>query len=254
MKPLFSPTGEADARPEGLIRRVRHELVRRDLNVTTTERLSEGLYGVTVGGPDLDGFTSLSFDDHVKLFFNDTAGQPQRRDYTPVRYNAARNELTLIFALHDGGAASDWAQTLRMGDVVSIGGPRGSMIIPDDLDWYLLAGDLTAWPAIARRLEELPEGKPTVVIVQSTHASDALALPRRQGMALRHVHSSTAMLQAAREVALPAGEGFAWCAGEASSMASLRDLLLNERGLPRSHVKASAYWKPGASDFHENLT
>ncbi|GAA6141618.1 siderophore-interacting protein [Hydrogenophaga sp. 5NK40-0174] len=230
----------------------------RDLAVVSTERISDGLHAIKVGGPALARFTSLSFDDHVKLFFDDAKGQAQRRDYTPVGFDENRNELTLIFAVHDGGAASDWALRLQPGDAVKIGGPRGSMIIPENLGWYLLAGDLTAWPAMERRLQELPEGTPTVVILQSKDASDLAALPQRPNMVARHVRTGSDMLQAARELPLPSdeasGNGFAWCAGEAGTMAKLREVLINERGLPRTHVKASAYWKPGAEGFHETLS
>ena len=54
--------------PVSRVVRVRHELVRRRLTVRHTRRLSPHLLAVTAGGPELAGFTSLSFDDHVKLF------------------------------------------------------------------------------------------------------------------------------------------------------------------------------------------
>ena len=243
-----------DDRQSGLIRRVRHELVRRDVRAVRTGRLSPGLQAVTFGGASLAGFTSLSFDDHLKFIFNDADGQEQRRDYTPRHFDADRNELTLVFALHDGGAASDWAQRAQIGDAAVIGGPRGSMVIPDQLDWYLLAGDATALPAIARRLEELPAAAQTVVLLQTGDAQDRTLLPARAGLSSRWLPDAAALVDAARAVALPEGEGFAWGAGEAGTMAQLRDVLITERGLARSHVKVSAYWKPGASDFHEDLT
>lgn len=243
-----------EAGAASLIRRVRHELVRREVRVLRTTALSPALQAVTFGGPSLAGFTSLSFDDHVKLFFTDAAGHEHRRDYTPLRYDPARLELTLVFALHAGGAASDWAQSAQVGDTAVIGGPRGSMIIPDDLDWYLLAGDATALPAIARRLEELPARAQTVVLLQTPHEQDTQALPQRDGLTLRWLPDAGDLVAAARELMLPPGEGFAWCAGEASTMARLREVLLTDLGQPRSHVKVSAYWKPGAADFHEDLS
>jgi NADPH-dependent ferric siderophore reductase len=247
------PSTASTERPPGLLRRVRHELQRRDVRVRHVQPQGPGLQAVTFGGPALASFVSLSFDDHVKFIFTDAAGQEQRRDYTPRHVDPARNELTLVFALHEGGAASAWAQRARVGDAAVIGGPRGSIIIPDDLPWYLLAGDATALPAIARRLEELPAGTPTTVLLHTPQEQDLHALPERPGLQLRWLPSDQALCDALRTVDLPAGDGFVWCAGEAACMARLRDILLNERGLPRSHVKVSAYWKPGASDFHEDL-
>ena len=247
------PSPASTERPPGLLRRVRHELQRRDVRVSRVQPLGPGLQAVTFCGPALASFVSLSFDDHIKFIFTDAAGQEQRRDHTPRHFDAARQELTLVFALHEGGAASDWALRAQVGDAAVIGGPRGSIIVPDDLPWYLLVGDATALPAIARRLEELPAGTPTLVLLHTPHAQDPQALPERPGLQLRWLPTGEALCDAVRTVELPAGDGFVWCAGEAACMARLRDILLNERGLPRSHVKVSAYWKPGASDFHEDL-
>lgn len=249
----MSFTSHAGDRPPSPIRRVRHELKLRPVTVRRTARPSPGLIEIVFGGDALDGFTSLSFDDHVKFFFTDAQGQEQRRDYTPRHFDAERRELTLVFALHEGGAASGWAHRARPGDTATIGGPRGSMIIPDDLDWYLLAGDATALPAMARRLEEHPAGTPTTVLLHTPHPQDADTLRGRDGLALQWLPEAAGLEAAARYLELPAGQGFVWCAGEAAAMARLRDVWVNERGLPRSHVKVSAYWKPGAEGFHENL-
>lgn len=239
--------------PPGPTRRVRHELLRRDVRVRHVRPLGPGLLAVTFGGPALASFVSHSFDDHVKFIFTEADGQEHRRDYTPRHFDTVRQELTLVFALHEGGAASAWAQRARAGDAAVIGGPRGSIVIADDLPWYLLAGDATALPAIARRLDELPAGTPTTVLLHTPHEQDQQALPQRPGLNLRWLPSGEALCDAMRTVDLPAGDGFVWCAGEAACMARLRDILLNERGRPRSHVKVSAYWKPGASDFHQDL-
>ena len=47
--------------------RVRHELVRRDVQVARVEAISPHFLAVTFSGAALDGFTSLSFDDHLKF-------------------------------------------------------------------------------------------------------------------------------------------------------------------------------------------
>ena len=77
------------------------------------------------------------------------------RDYTPRRYDLDTLELDIDFVLHGDGPASTWAEQAKPGQFLHIGGPRGSMIVPDIFDSYLLIGDETALPAIARRLEGL---------------------------------------------------------------------------------------------------
>lgn len=235
------------------VRRVRHDLLRHEVRVHEVARISPGFIAVTLGGPTLGRLVSLSFDDHIKFLFQDPSGQEHRRDYTPRHCNPDQGEVTLEFALHEGGLASDWARRARVGDAAVIAGPKGSMIAPDDLDWYLLAGDATALPAIARRLEEVPPGTQVLAFVQLDSGDDARALQTRADLRLHWLASADALCEAVRAQALPPGEGFAWCAGEASLMVRLRDILQQTHGVAHDHLKVSAYWKRGAADFHEHI-
>jgi NADPH-dependent ferric siderophore reductase len=70
---------------------------------------------------------------------------------------------------------------------------------------------------------------------------------------LQWVSNEAQCLAAVRAWQRPAGEGFAWCAGEAASMAALRRVLVEEQGVERHAVRAAAYWKRDAVAFHENL-
>ncbi|MCY1557980.1 Siderophore-interacting protein [compost metagenome] len=60
-------------------------------------------------------------------------------------------------------------------------------------------------------------------------------------------------LDAVRALTLPAGEGFVWCAGEATAMQVLRRVLLEEKGVDRHALRASAYWKRGTQAHHGQL-
>ena len=57
--------------------------------------------------------------------------------------------------VHDEGLVTGWAQTDCVDDVVGLGDPRGSFAVPDDATWVVLAGDLTALPAMARIAEQV---------------------------------------------------------------------------------------------------
>ncbi|MDE2608833.1 MAG: SIP domain-containing protein, partial [Burkholderiales bacterium] len=70
---------------------------------------------------------------------------------------------------------------------------------------------------------------------------------------VRWVTGADAFLATLGALRLPSGEGFAWCAGEAAVMAKTREILLREHGLPKEAMRVAAYWKQGASSFHEHL-
>ena len=232
------------------IRRVRHELHRREVVVTRVEPLGAHFAAISFHAESLAAFLSLSFDDHVKFMFAGANGDEVRRDYTPRRFDAQARELTIEFALHGDGAASDWARRAQPGDKAVIGGPRGSMIIPMDYDWHLLVGDLSALPAMRRRLEELPAGA-RAIVVAAAPAGDRL--PFAGAPEVHWIEDGGALAETVRALALPPGEGFAWAAGEAQDMKRLREVLVNDKGQPKEAMRVSAYWKRGVADHHENL-
>ena len=235
------------------VQRVRHELKRRELAVVRVEALGPHFVSVTFAGESLADFVSASFDDHVKFMLDADGPAPVRRDYTPRRHDAAARELTIEFALHGDGPAADWAAQAKPGQRATIGGPRGSFIVPVDFDWHLLVGDETALPAITRRLEELPAGTRAIVIAQVADDRDRRTFTSAAELSVQWVCSDDALIAAVRALALPAGEGYAWCAGEAGVMATLRRVLVDERGHDRHAIRAAAYWKRGAVAHHENL-
>lgn len=234
------------------IERVRHELRRREVDVAEVSALGAELIRVTFTGEALSDFVSLGFDDHVKVFFGAPDGDGARRDYTPRAYDPAKRELTIDFALHGDGVASDWARRAVVGQRLVIGGPRGSMIVPTDYDWHLLAGDVTAVPAIARRLEELPTDARALVLVQLADDAPLRHLRSSPRVTLQRVATASDLLTALRALELPPGDGYAWAGGEAATMAQLRAILV-EKGQPRDAMRVAAYWKRGAMAHHEDL-
>jgi NADPH-dependent ferric siderophore reductase len=235
-----------------LVQRVRHELKLRELEVAGVDALSPGFLAVRFQGEALADFTSLGFDDHVKIVFDGADGVQLRRDYTPRRFSREARELVIEFALHGDGAASDWARAAKVGDRLLVGGPRGSMIVPLTLGWHLLVGDATALPAISRRLEELPADSRTFVFVLAEEA-DRRAFADAAQAEVQWLASNEALLAALRALALPAADtGFAWGGGEAALMAQVRQVLV-DKGVPKQHMRVSAYWKQGVADHHEDL-
>ncbi|MFT4269263.1 MAG: siderophore-interacting protein [Xenophilus sp.] len=276
----FSQPGAAHApHPERLPRRVRHTLRFRRLSVLRTERVTPHLIRITFGGADLEGFASPGFDDHVKLFFPDpatgrlalpTAGpdgplwpegaKPLMRDYTPHHHDAAAGTLQIDFALHDAGPATAWAERAEPGDLLGVGGPRGSFIVPMAFDWHLLAGDDTALPAIARRLGELPAGARALVLAEVDGPADEVPLPTAADARIVWVHRSAApagtaeppLLAALRGTPLPSGDFHAWIGCESAVAKALRAHLVDECRANPKWIRASGYWRRGAAGTHDS--
>src|SRR5258705_10509348 len=117
---LSSPVAApVDADPRAPTR-VRHQPRRRELDVLRVEEIAAHMIRVTLGG-DLDGFTSLGFDDHVKLFFPigsvGADGEPEfaSRDYTPRRYDPAAKTLDIEFFINDARPPTRWAEQSKPG-------------------------------------------------------------------------------------------------------------------------------------------
>ena len=182
----------------------------------------------------------------------------RERDYTPRAYDAERCELTIDFALHDAGPATVWALAAKPGDELQIGGPRGSMVVADDFDFYLLIGDETALPAIGRRVEALRAGVPVFTIVVVDGPEEAQRFETRADWrpvwVYRDSESDAELLRAALWAwTAPQGDGYVWIAAEAKVARALKDYMLGERSHPKAWLKASGYWVDGKAGVSEKF-
>ena len=239
------------ATPSPTTTRLRHETRRRSLTVLATERVTPNMLRLRLGGADLAGFVSASPTDHVKLFVPDGAGGQVMRDYTPRRFDVAAGWLDIDFALHDAGPATLWALRAKVGDVAEIGGPRGSQVIGGPIAEWLLIGDETALPAIARRIAELPAGTAVTSIVAIPTAADRQEIITRahhQAIWVTRADPTDAapLLAALAEVPIRPAQ-FVWIAAEAGVARALRDAAL-ARGTAPEWMRAGGYWVAGEAD------
>lgn len=247
------------------IHRVSHEIKSRRLEVLRVVDITPRMRRITLGGEQLAGFVSLGSDDHIKLLFAQNAAeqaalesptfsvkgegpQPAMRDYTPRRIDLSRGELDIDFVLHGDGPASTWAEQAKPGQHLHIAGPRGSMIVPDMFDSYLLIGDETAIPAIARRLEELPPGRKVLAVIEIADAHEQQALDSAADVqVIWVVRGQDELLATVRELQVPKGSLYAWVATETKLSRQVRRVLLDEHKLNDEFVKAVGYWRADGS-------
>ncbi|MER6719692.1 siderophore-interacting protein [Streptomyces halstedii] len=249
----------------------------RKVEVVRTAPVGSGLLRVTLGGEGAEGFEAHAPDEHVKLIFPEPDGTlrlpepngamlrwprpvPTSREYTVRRYDPASGEIDIDIAWHDGGLASDWASAARPGAVVHVAGPPGGLIVPPTYDRYLLAGDITALPAVARWLEEMPRTARGWAFVEVADASQEIELWAPEGVEVRWLHrgdrpagAGDALERAVTAVTVPEGERvYVWVAGEAGQIKPLRRWVRDELRLEKADYDITGYWKRGVADFDED--
>ncbi|MGW0044199.1 siderophore-interacting protein [Rhodococcus sp. NPDC003348] len=254
-------------------RRLDLPIVLRELRVVRTTEVTPRMRRITVGGEQLEGFRSGEFDvtafrtegadDYVKIFLPEEGETepvlpeqhdghlhwprkpaPVARAYTVRRFDPVTGELDLDFVVHGHGVAGNWARDAKPGDVLHLAGPKVSTIPPTGADWWLLAGDETALPAIGRYVDTHadPAILHAVVLVDGPEEEQAdltgvTWVHRREGVA-----DAKLLADAVRQIAPATGEGWMWIAGEAAIVRELR-AVAKELGVPKQLLDASGYWR-----------
>lgn len=175
------------------------------------------------------------------------AERPLMRSFTVRSYDPGSGLMAVDFVLHgDDGPATRWARAAGPGDVAGMVGPSSAYARPlPEAGHLLLAGDESALPAIGTILEALPAGARATVCAEVADAAEEQRFDSAAEVTVRWVHRDRgeSLLDAVRSAALP-GDGVAgWLAGEAGTVRALRRHLVEERGLPRSAVEFSGYWR-----------
>lgn len=225
---------------------VRHELVRRTGRVTRVQPVAGSLVRITLTGEDLEGFRADGPADHIRVGF--PGGET--RDYTP---SASRpGELDVDFVVHgDEGPATRWARTAAPGDELTIGGPRGSRLVPSGMTRLVIVADASALPAAARWVRMAPAGVPIVALLR-VDPSETEYLPPNNHLRVQVVADDAALDTAFRALEPDDDGTFYFLAGEAGALVPLRRYLRRELRLPPDRMQVSGYWRRGVAglDHH----
>ncbi|MGO4338088.1 DUF2218 domain-containing protein [Labrys sp. KB_33_2] len=243
----------------------------REMRVRQVTQVTPLIRRITLAGEDLQRFTRDGI--HIRLLIP-PAGldkpewprparngrriwppeerRPTQRLYTIRRIDAAAGEVDVDFVLHgDAGIASGWAARAKPGDIVGMLGPGGGEI--DEADWYLIAGDETAIPAIARIFEAMPAEARGIALIEVADADEIQALVPPAGVELKWLlrdgcpaGESGLLAEAVIAVPLPSEGRFqCWLGAEAETARRLRHHWREVLQLPKHAVSAVAYWHRG---------
>ena len=243
----------------------------RRVRVTRVEQLSPRMVRVTFTGDDLAAFAWNGPAAHIKLTFPEEGQseppmpQPDgprvttMRTYTPRRFDPAIPELDVDFVLHGEGPASNWAAQAQAGQALLLAGPGPNYQIDPGVDWFLLAGDEAALPAIETILDALSANTRARVVLEVADKGEERTLSSAAQLDITWVHhdaqsrqADTALEAALHTVELPAGNGRIYVGCEAAAMRRIRAHLLQERGLDPATIVTRGYWKLGAVDYTDH--
>ena len=246
----------------------------RMARVLRTVRLTPNMHRVTISGEELAAFPEGQEGAHIKLmlpapsqseseFAAQLAAGPRRpitRTYTIRHHRPDLGEIDIDFALHDEGRACKWALEAACGDFIAIAGPSPKKMTDFAADWFLLAADMTAIPAAAAALEDMPANAQGHAVFEIASWVDRQPISAPPGISIDWLVAPASgvavepQLEAMRALPWRNGRPGIFVAGESSVMKSLRQFLTEERGVERKAMYASAYWKVGLrEDQHRKL-
>jgi NADPH-dependent ferric siderophore reductase len=234
--------------------------------VKRVAHLTPRMVRVTFSSPELADFAWNGPAAHIKLIFGlppadasappvADAPRPTMRTYTPRRFDPEARELDVDFVLHGEGPAAKWASQAAVGQTLTIAGPGRNYVVDPSADWFLLAGDDSAIPAIATILETLPPSATATVFIEVVDGEDEVELPSRPNVTVTWLHRGSdprhagGPLEASlRNFPMPPGSGRIYVACESGAMRRIRALFLTDKTINREHLVTRGYWKLGEVD------
>jgi len=228
---------------------------RHHFTVRRTERLTDHLIRVHLGGPGFETFQPSEFtDSYVKLLFAGPDGEAART-YTVRAVDTEARTIAIDFVYHgDEGLAGPWAAAAKPDDSIDLFGPGGAYAPRADADWHLFAGDASALPAISAACAALPADAVGRAFVEVPGPADELDFARPEGVELTWVHSDgvtpgAALAKAVRAEPWRDGQVHVFIHGEAQAvMHDLRPYIRRERDVPAEWASISGYWRPGRTE------
>lgn len=190
----------------------------------------------------------MEFRDGEWDYFDPTDA-PEGRNYTVRRRGPGPQQVTCDFVLHRRGVASDWARRVAVGEQVVLSHAR-SWYRPDSTaEWQLLIADLSGLPALARILDELPDGANASAIVEVADEADLAYLPERSGVRFvtsigtGNGYAPSRLTELAMAHGHSEGRGYCWFAGEAQATREVRKYLRRDHGWVADQYDIVGYWR-----------
>jgi NADPH-dependent ferric siderophore reductase len=243
-------------------------------SVVRSARISPHFVRVTLGGPDLARFVPLGFDQWMRLMIpvssearfdnlSPTFGlkgylryltlprgtRPVIRNYTVRSFRPDPCELDIDFVVHGTeGVAGPWAASVGPGERVAfIDQGCGWRPVPSASS-FLLVADESGLPAVAGVLRDLPRSAVGHALVELFDLDDRQEVSAPPGVTVEWLERSpnsapgSLALAVLASLPLPADPPYVFAVGEQALATGARRHLV-ARGVPKSHITFSGYWR-----------
>lgn len=247
----------------------------RVMEVVSTTNITPHMRRVRLKGDDLQRYARGGL--HIRLLFPPkTVAEPKwpvmgedgrpvwpdgdyqltARVYTIRAVDVIAGHVDIDMVVHgdDSDApGSNWAMNTKPGDIVGMTGPGGGNAA-DAADWYLLAGDETALPAIGRIVERLPETARVLVRIEIDSAAEEQVLVSKANLDVQWLHrngreagTTTLLEDAVKAVDFPDPDSNlnVWVGCEFDAFRNIRSFIRKEKNIARDKHLVVAYWRRG---------
>ncbi len=240
------------------------------LTVISTQQITPNMQRVTLQGEGLAKFPENCEGSYIKLIFNAEGGtdidfanmgegqRPSMRTYTIRSISHQNQTIEVDFVRHithdlQCGFAGRWAMNAQVGDQIFIAGPGAIQDMKTDVDWFFMAADMTALPALSAKARLLPADAKGYAVIKVIEQADAQEIEVPENLKVIWV-TEESLEEKVREMPWLDGEVSVWVACEFDSMRALRAYFRNEKEVDRENIYISSYWKEGVSeDGHKSL-
>ncbi len=234
-------------------------------SVINKQLLSPNMLRIKLMGAAIQDYPQDGEGGYIKLVFpqlnkdKTEQGKPLLRTYTISNLDHTANTMDVDFVVHaDGGPASLWAEQSKNGDTINIAGPGAGKPVDINADWFLIAGDMTALPAIRANLKKLPSDAKGYLVLEVISESDKQALDIElsllpKGLAVHWVLNSNpgnnkSLNDVIRSLQWLEGEPAIWLAGELNDVLEARKHLKEQPLILKGRMYVSSYWQHGMTE------
>ena len=257
----------------------------KTLSVKSAVNITPNMRRVTLVGDALKDFPLNAEGAVIKLIFEQahnadsaSSNKPPMRTYTLSKQRQSPHEIDIDFMLHSHnesnldastnsssntntqGIAVPWALNTKKNDQITFFGPGPVRFINLDAEYFLLAADMTALPALKANLKLLDQKAVGKVFIEILSEADKQTLQLPKNIELKWIindspgSDDSPLFHTIQETEWPEATVAIWAAGEYKTMKKVRHYVKDERGVERSHWYVSSYWKKGnTEEQHKEL-